>query len=88
VARLVDLVGNRDETCPLRQLSDVPPMSYQPVWLMLLLLPSGGKDRYTSAPVAELAWNAMSGTPRATAGSACCPPEAGRPGSSAGRTRG
>src|SRR5437763_11363422 len=50
------------------QLSDVPPMSYQPVWLMLLSVPSGGSDRNTSAPVAALAWKAMSGTPRVAAG--------------------
>src|SRR4029077_19398607 len=50
------------------QLSEVPPMSYQPVWLMLLPLPSGGSDRKTRAPVAELAWSPMSGTPRLDAG--------------------
>ena len=44
--------------------SDVPPMSYQPVLFTLLPLPSGGSERYTSAPVPALAWNATSGTPR------------------------
>src|SRR5436190_21753297 len=55
------------------QLSEVPPMSYQPVWLMLLFVPSGGSDRYTSAPVAELACSPMSGTPRAEPGIAVLP---------------
>ena len=39
-------------------------MSYQPVLFTLLPLPSGGSERYTSAPVPALAWNATSGTPR------------------------
>ena len=45
-------------------------MSYQPLNGMPTFdpLPSGGKDRYTSAPVAELACSAMSGTPRADEG--------------------
>ncbi len=40
-------------------------MSYQPVVRlpMLLPFPSGGGDRQTSAPVAALAWNAMSTRP-------------------------
>src|SRR2546430_13682214 len=46
------------------QESDVPPMSYQPVLRTLLPRPSGGSERYTSAPVPALAWNATSGTPR------------------------
>src|SRR2546421_12091409 len=44
--------------------SDVPPMSYQPVLFTLLPLPSGGSERYTSAPVPALAWRPTSGTPR------------------------
>src|SRR4051794_4218527 len=50
-------------------------MSYQPVehgvacgWQIRPLLPSGGSDRYTSAPVRESACRAMSGTPRWPAG--------------------
>ncbi len=39
-------------------------MSYQPVLPTFEPLPSGGKLRYTRAPVAALACKAMSGTPR------------------------
>src|SRR3954469_3846685 len=51
------------------QLSDVPPMSYQPVEHGVApqkrpLLPSGGSVRYTSAPVPAEACSATSGTPR------------------------
>src|SRR4051794_22614715 len=46
---------------------DVPPMSYHPVGPTLLVVPSGGSDKYTKPPVAELACRAISGTPRCVA---------------------